>query len=590
MSIKSRLSLKSQFIEGVVPSGQDFSDLFDSMLNKKDDHFFGKWKAGVAYRHCDVVIYKKSLYILDLTISPECEEDPPLENDIECDDVPDDLMNEELCSNQSPDMHCQWCLMELSTQDRDFTILIDDVGREIGVARVQGRVGIGTLEPKAKLDVTDEEHGHILLNPNREGKPKVTLVKLDTSTGVKSDDETNKKWTAFTQEDDKAALQTSTLGFAFVKMPEARPAAERVKLAGASSTPEPLKLLLLLSDPKEKGRVKAGVGTDDPQGVLDLREGDRGKLLFNPGAHPEPELLLVSLEPKCDGQYLLSAVNGEAAIFSTDAEGGFRFKRGESYEDMLKQEGADEPETLVVVHSNGKVGVGTESPESALHITDNDSGAFRVHLDNDNPVAALINERPSPQHLDTYLALGADDDYGALVTSAPSGFVFKKGGKSGQFGNDVNINQGDNLVYIHPEGRLGVSTVESPEEYELEVNGKTKSLSVFLETDGSKIEQSGDLASDDVFALLEKLEPILFKWKGHTKCAKDGEQIGFNAQNIYECIPQAVKKTGAVKAYSNAGLTAFLTEVIKRQQKRLEKCEDQICELYELIKSLRKGK
>ena len=126
MSIKSRLSLKSQFIQGAIPSEQDFCDLIDSAVNKKDDRFFGRWQAGVSYPHNSVVIYDKSLYILDLTIDPSCENEdtstePDEGDDVECDEPQSgDATSGELCSSTPPNQHCQWCLMQVESTDDDF--------------------------------------------------------------------------------------------------------------------------------------------------------------------------------------------------------------------------------------------------------------------------------------------------------------------------------------------------------------------------------------------------------------------------------------------------------------------------------------
>ncbi|MEL6832974.1 MAG: tail fiber domain-containing protein [Bacteroidota bacterium] len=591
MSIKSRLSLKSQFIQGAIPSEQDFCDLIDSAVNKKDDRFFGRWQAGVSYPHNSVVIYDKSLYILDLTIDPNCEDEdtstePDEGDDVECDEPQSgDATAEELCSSTPPNQHCQWCLMQLETTDDDFEIIEDPDGLVIGVARVQGRVGIGTRNPNAKLDVTDEESGHLLLEPNVNGCPEITLVKIAGEEGADSEE----RQASIRLGGARAELRTDTLGYVFFQLPEESGGVATRDMT-ADTTVNPYPLLALAVDPDDANRIKAGIGTEKAQGNLEVREENRGALIVNPSGHAEPEFLLVNLESSNEGEYLLAAVNTDASMFITDAKGGFQFKKGSSCEEILSESSPATSETLMTIHSSGNVGIGTESPESHLHITDNESGTFKVHLDNDNPVASLINERPNPNQPNTYLAVGVDDDFATFSTDTAGGYVFKKGGKTGKFDNEVNINQGDGIVFIHPEGRLGIQTTEAPENYQLDVNGKGKVMGLYLETDGSKINQTGDLEADDVINRLAKLKPIRYEWKDHTNCSGDGEQIGFHAQNIFECLPEAVQKEGTVKAYNLEGVVAFLTQVVKCQQEEIDTQRKRIDELYSMVNSLKKKK
>ena len=95
MTSKTRQNLKSQFVNGTIPTEKDFADLIDSTLIKRDDHFFGRWEPGQTYYNGDVVLYKKSIYILEL---PENEDEctqaqpgEPLKN-------PKEIENQSICS------------------------------------------------------------------------------------------------------------------------------------------------------------------------------------------------------------------------------------------------------------------------------------------------------------------------------------------------------------------------------------------------------------------------------------------------------------------------------------------------------------
>ena len=66
MGIKTRTELKQDFDSGSIPTAEMYANLIDSMLNKFDDDFYGKWRAGAQYYPGDVVIYQNSLYRVKL--------------------------------------------------------------------------------------------------------------------------------------------------------------------------------------------------------------------------------------------------------------------------------------------------------------------------------------------------------------------------------------------------------------------------------------------------------------------------------------------------------------------------------------------
>ncbi len=80
----------------------------------------------------------------------------------------------------------------------------------------------------------------------------------------------------------------------------------------------------------------------------------------------------------------------------------------------------------MVILRDGKVGIGTETPDTRLEITDQQSGRFSFNLDDKKPDPSLsiVNTR---QH-DNYFVLGADNTTAVLSTDSTDGFVFKQGG------------------------------------------------------------------------------------------------------------------------------------------------------------------
>ncbi|MEL6274896.1 MAG: tail fiber domain-containing protein, partial [Bacteroidota bacterium] len=207
----------------------------------------------------------------------------------------------------------------------------------------------------------------------------------------------------------------------------------------------------------------------------------------------------------------------------------------------------------------------------------------RIDFQNDNVCLSTINERPSPQMPATYNGIGVDDDFGTFITDAPNGFVFKAGRPHGEFDNEVNINQGEKIAFITSEGKMGLRTPDVPEDYDFIVNGHQMSLTAYLETDGSRINTGARLDGADTLEKLQKLYPLRFQWKSSTNAADAGEQIGFNAQNIFEQFPELVRRSGTTKAVAYGNLTAPLVAAIKEQQRIIEEMKQRLTDLEEQL-------
>ncbi|MBE9009582.1 carbohydrate-binding protein [Pseudanabaenaceae cyanobacterium LEGE 13415] len=63
-SVKSRLELRSLFRNKSQLSEAHFAELINSVLNKRDDRFYGMWQRGQTYRKGDIVYYDRALWEL----------------------------------------------------------------------------------------------------------------------------------------------------------------------------------------------------------------------------------------------------------------------------------------------------------------------------------------------------------------------------------------------------------------------------------------------------------------------------------------------------------------------------------------------
>jgi len=560
MAIKTRDTLYSIFTQGAIPSQSDYKDLIDSTLNRRDDHFFGLWRKGTRYCPGDVVIYDKSLYVLPGRVEEEdCRPIAGASNDNGC-----------YCStNPPPEDESNWCLLQLAIHDDDFEIVYGEDGLVTVIFQINARVGIGTDRPEGRLEVSDRlQNGRLLLEPDDDGKPAITLVRLE---------EGAERGRVRHQMSSRAEWSTDGLGYAFWRLPADAAGTAIAQQTTAKKTflqEAPPVLLFITSD--ETARPRIGIGTEKPKGALDIHEAGKGQFVVNPGTNTEPGLLLVNLQTAGSGCYSLSGLADDHAFITTNAD--LRFKRGADLSTRISGKPTKDT-TLMAIQKDGKVGIGIENPKSNLEVTDGNSGSVRVHLGKDNPALSILNLRPAEAHPNTYMALGPDDEHAIFITDSPSGFVFKKGNRCGQFDNEVNLNQGDKVAYITPQGKVGVRTALPPKNYDLDVNGLLRSLTLHLQTDGVNIDRTGSLDGEKVLEKLEKLIPIKFKWKSHTNAANEGEQLGFNAQNVFECFPELVKKTDNTKAVAYANMTAVLVQAVKEQQQMIKKLEQRICDL-----------
>ncbi|MEL6140308.1 MAG: tail fiber domain-containing protein [Bacteroidota bacterium] len=584
MNILDRSTLKEKFKAGYLPTEKDYQDLINSTLNLRDDRFFGLWKRGSKYCEGDVVIYGKSLYMLDL--STEVDEDncpgddggaqgtaSAKSGDEKMDKSTTETSEDCICSDCAPNEDQRWCLLELQMDDMDWEITLDETtGEVLYVYNVRAKIGMGTDNPITRLEVKGP-HGSIQADPDNEEGPSVALHE------VGQDINCHAKWTL----GNKAEFVTDSLGFAFLRLAKVDEGAgnlEGAKTESTSLAEDPV--LMLFASTNDEQEPLVGVGTNDPKGIFQVEDYDRGRLIVNPKQGAEDAaVLLVNTKLGANGHYMLEGINQEYAYWQTDASSGLRIIMGGDYDTLDENMGVGL--TALAIDAQGNVGIGTETPRSKVDIVEAEMGSVRIDFQNDNVCLSTINERPSPQMPATYNGIGVDDDFGTFITDAPNGFVFKAGRPHGEFDNEVNINQGEKIAFITSEGKMGLRTPDVPEDYDFIVNGHQMSLTAYLETDGSRINTGARLDGADTLEKLQKLYPLRFQWKSSTNAADAGEQIGFNAQNIFEQFPELVRRSGTTKAVAYGNLTAPLVAAIKEQQRIIEEMKQRLTDLEEQL-------
>ncbi|MEL7159544.1 MAG: hypothetical protein AAFN92_02200 [Bacteroidota bacterium] len=575
MPVKDRTALRSLFKEGYLPAKSHYDDLIDSMLNRKEDQFFGKWVRGKRYCQGDVVLFGKSLYLLDIQpvvteiICADDADTPVQETSVQTKGGKEEAPKGCICSETEPPNDVNWCELELAVDDRDWEILLDEEsGDPLYVYQVKAAIGIGTDRPATRLEVAGPG-GQLRLDPDGD-YPTLSLHR----TGEPA---CHVRWV----QGEQTEFVTDSLGYALFRgnKPGSSKTEKAPDFASGAPTPLPREPQLILFLTTEEERPRAGIGTDDPQGVLHVEDEQQGRLLVNPqGGKDAANVLLIDLRDAGNNNFLLSAVDQRVAWWQTDASDGMRFRVGG------KVDGDDHGLSAVAIRANGFVGIGTEEPRSKLEVTEADMGTIRLDFGQDNVCLSTINERPDPEYPRTYLSLGVDESFGTLVTDAPKGYVFKAGRPHGTYDAETDINQGDIIAYLGPEGKLGLRTAAPPENYDLHVSGHQLGQTAYLATNGKLMEKDGDLDVEETLKKFSKLKPMYFKWLSAAHASENGDgdknrHLGFKASNVFEAFPELTRGAGPARAVAYGNLTAVLTLVIQEQQKQIEDLDRRLCAL-----------
>ncbi len=558
MAIKKRESLKQSFATGNILTQKDFCDLLDSVLNRREDRFYGLWQPGVAYRPGDVVLYgadtcETKLYVLQ--VAEHSTADSP---------------KDETYCKATFDTD-RWHIMELHLEDDDWHVIQDGVeapaileGDHIMYAKVYGKVGIGTQCPEARLDVKTDSIGQLQIDPDGQADPTLTIHKLtpeaSSSFAMASGAQHASLWT------------DAPMGFI---LKHAIPAG-----SGADAPSEEKLLVLSLVDPMT-GRVKLGVNTGAPKAMLDILEEKVGEWMALPDGSEYPEVVLVNLSDACDTNFYSARLEEKRTVFHTDAPDGFLFKKGEDWALYSGDEDASKRESLLTIQPGPKVGIGTEDPEAALEVTDGVAGRLLFDPKSpQNPALSIINTRKG----DNYLTLGADNDNAILQTDSAHGFIFKAGGELSSKTPHPNLTHGEQLARLTKNGELGIGT-EDPDGYQLDIHGKAQAFGFYIPADDKRITEVDKLT--EVLPGICDISPIKFTWKEKTtNCADEGEQIGLWATEVDDSFPECVRKVGTKSSIAYPNLVAVLLQGIKEQQAQINSLQETISTLDERLCAL----
>jgi len=202
----------------------------------------------------------------------------------------------------------------------------------------------------------------------------------------------------------------------------------------------------------------------------------------------------------------------------------------------------------VLLVDNGKVGIGTTTPDRMLDIEDASSPRIII-TDTTNAVSVEI---------------GAQDDAGFVgtLTADPLRIMVYNKEK----------------IRIDTDGNVGIGTT-SPSQ-KLDVNGDAIANS--WKTHSSQIWKKDIMPLDDALSKITQIQGVTYNWRTDEfpeKSFDDSVQIGLIAEELEMIYPELVYTTTGTgdKSIDYSKLTPILIEAIKEQQDILEQLKSVIC-------------
>ncbi len=239
-------------------------------------------------------------------------------------------------------------------------------------------------------------------------------------------------------------------------------------------------------------------------------------------------------------------------------------------------------DTSLVYEAGGKVGIGTTSPTSKLHVMgsgfSNTTSAFKVNNSIDSNLfnildggdikivgsVNIIRSVFTPELTGGFVGYSIFQNASTLVMS---------GGTNGfQFNDNAN---GAALVNILNNGAVTIANLAGINDVGADANGKLQAATSDMNLKNT-IENSP-------FGLNEilLLNPVTFLYNDtNRKIDSDVKEVGFIAQDVFDIIPNAVSSTGTGDLQLDyRAITATLTKAIQEQQALIKALEQRIINL-----------
>lgn len=249
--------------------------------------------------------------------------------------------------------------------------------------------------------------------------------------------------------------------------------------------------------------------------------------------------------------YLNVRANGGAqeVLIGADAAGGIVSSM--TNHDLILRAGSNSEKVRIKV--DGKVGIGTDAPDSTLHVRGGAEPVVKIQSNVDGSISARLalrqgNERGADLYFD-----GRDGD-----SSSPEAFVIATNGTAGSDAIAADVR----LVVELGTGHVGLGRRDPG--YPLHLSGGAYCTGTAW-TNASSRALKSDIAPLDAGAArtaIAALDPVTFRYRegdGHVR-------VGFVAEDVPELVAETDRK-----GLSPMDILAVVTRVVQEQQAEIER-------------------
>lgn len=443
MGIYNRTDLNSFFENGQFLEKKDFSNLINSVLNKRDDKFHGIWQPGHTYEQGDLVIYGRSFWVAKGNkICAKKNQEPSEENE-------------------------NWELFIIPTDDDDW---IFSSNKQVMWANSDvDKIGIGVGEekgdrPQARLDIlakigkkrAETEIGRCLLFPELAEQAQFNLLYFPHSDEKSKSCDHGRYLVTGLSTEEVNWCSNAVKGFVFrkgdrdqgdrlVNTSQQEPSGELFNLSPTAGDP----LMALRPNHSQVGML--GLNTDNPTGILDIQDPNNGQLVFTTGQKKDSVLKIIDFnydhEEKSTEKptkSLAIGVNQQETTLVSNTPSGFAFLHGDDDGNCGQNPNGHDPKLMMLVRhdeeSGSQVGISAHDPKAKLDVLDQDNNTqvqiLPIQVTQGEQESSSCSTLPSIKISDlkesTYLNTGLGKKVAELRTNSENGFIFRQDHQSDQ--------------------------------------------------------------------------------------------------------------------------------------------------------------